>query len=356
MKKTISIFLILCFLASLTACSAGVAYPSETVSGMVIYPAETLSPTEAPARDTFSIKLSFAGDTLLASFKDETTYYSFNEFANKYPPTYFLEKVKHVFEEDDFTVVNLENVFTDKPLTEIEKDYDPAYWYKSRTSNVEILTSSSVEAVSLVNNHTGDYGDEGYSDTLSTVTDAGLLAGTAYETMYLEKNGFRIAVVCAGLWSGYQTGYIKTRLEAASEDSDFQIVFFHGGTELIHEPEVWKKAACRELADNGADLVIGSHPHILQPMEDYNGVDILYSLGNFCFGDWYKPENRTVIYRLDLTVDEDTLELLNKSSEIIPCYVHTGERNNYQPAVIEDEAEIEGVLKFMNWESESPVG
>ncbi|MBQ7827442.1 MAG: CapA family protein, partial [Clostridia bacterium] len=205
----------------------------------------------------------------------------FNEFANNNPPTYFLEKVRHVFEDDDFNVVNLENVFTDRDLVEIEKDYTPAYWYKSRTSNVEILTSSSVEAVSLVNNHTEDYGSEGFEDTVNTVRDAGLLYGTADRIMYLEKNGFTVAVICTGLWSGYQVGYVQSRIEAAEEHSDFQIVFFHGGTELIHEPEEWKKAACRQLADSGADLVIGSHPHVLQPMETYNGVDILYSLGNF---------------------------------------------------------------------------
>ena len=94
---------------------------------------------------------------------------------------------------------------------------------------------------------------------------------------------------------------------------------------------------------------------MLQPMETYNGVDIIYSIGNFCFGDGYKPENRTIIYQTTLTVDRETLELAEKNSEVIPCYVWTGERNNYQPAVIENEAERERVLSFMRWECDSPV-
>ena len=348
--------LALCISVAMTACGGGTVDFDGTVSGQSLPSADGITAPEPPPVETFEVKLSFAGDTLLAAFKDETKYYNFNDFANKYPPTYFLEKVKPVFEADDFTVVNLENVFTDRDLTETEKDYSPAYWYKSRTSNVEILTSSGVEAVSLVNNHTEDYGPEGFADTLNTVKNAGLSYGTAAETMYLEKNGFTVAVICTGLWSGYQTAYVQARLDAAKEHSDYQIVFFHGGTELIHRPEEWKREACRALADGGADLVIGSHPHILQPMETYNGVDILYSLGNFCFGDWYKPENRTVIYQTTLTVNAETVELMESRSELIPCYVHTGERNNYQPAVIENEDEREQVLAFMRGDSESPLG
>lgn len=355
MRRTISLLLSICVLVSFCACGHGSIDFDGTVSTMVLSPAETIPSPDAPEVETFDVKLSFAGDTLLASFKDETTYLSFNQYADEKPPTYFLEKVRHIFEADDFTVVNLENVFTDQDLPTVEKDHDPAYWYKSRTSNVEILTSSSVEAVSLVNNHTEDYGAAGFEDTVKTVRDAGLYYGTANETMYLEKDGFTVAVICTGLWSGYQTAYVQSRLDAAKENSDYQVIFFHGGTELIHQPEEWKIGACRELADGGADLIIGSHPHILQPMENYNGVDIVYSLGNFCFGDWYRPENRTVIYQMNLTVSAETMEVLDEKSELIPCYVYTGDRNNYQPAVIEDEEEINQVISFMRGESDSPV-
>jgi len=356
MKKLIPFFLALYITGVLVSCGKGLTdfditvVPSSTVSL-----AETLPKVEPPPVETFDVKLSFAGDTLLASFKDETTYLSFNQYADENPPTYFLEKVRPIFESDDFTVVNLENVFTDKPLTEIEKNYSPAYWYKSRTSNVEILTSSSVEAVSLANNHTEDYGPEGFTDTINTVRDAGLLFGTGYEIMYLEKGGFTVAVVCSGLWSEYQTGYVQSLLDVAKENSHYQVVFFHGGTELVHEPDEWKVTACRDLVDGGADLIIGSHPHVLQPMENYGGADIVYSLGNFCFGDWYRPENRTVIYQMTITVSKETLEVTEENSGIIPCYVHTGDRNNYQPTPIEDEEEISRVLSFMRWETESPV-
>lgn len=302
----------------------------------------------------FDIKISIAGDTMLASYKNQTTSGSFNEYVNEKSPEYFLEKVKPIFEADDFTIVNLENVFTDQNLKEVAKDHDPAYWYRSSTSNANILTVSSVEGVSLANNHFGDYGTSGRNDTMAAVDAVGLEYGTNDKTFYFEKNGFKIAVICHGLWGEWQADAIIDRIKEAESQSDFQIVYYHGGTERLHMPEDWKMRASRKLVDNGADLVIGNHPHVLQPMETYNGVEIVYSVGNFCFGGSKRPENRTIIYQMTLTVSKDGV-VLNKTSEIIPCYVYTGDVNNYQPAPIEDEVVKQKVLDFMNWMLDTPV-
>lgn len=300
------------------------------------------------------IKLSFAGDCMLASYRGEVSNNNFDGYANNNPPEYFLENVKSIFEKDDWTIVNLENVLTDKNLKEVAKNYSPAYWYKGKTSNTEILTSSSVECVSLSNNHTGDYGNQGKVDTIEAVENAGLMYGNNDKTIYLEKNGFRIAVICHGLWAEYQANAIIDRIKDAEQNSDFQIVFYHGGTERIHAPEQWKVKASRKLVDNGADLVIGGHPHVLQPREVYNGVDIVYSLGNFCYGGNKKPENRTIIYTLDLEISPDKT-IIDKTSEIIPCYVYTESLNNYKPGIIDDEEDKQKVLDFVDWKIDSPV-
>ena len=307
--------------------------------------ATTIPPETEPPE--FNITLSFAGDCMLASYLDQTPAGSFNEYAANNEPTYFLEKVRHIFENDDFTTVNLENVFSDRSLSPRKKDHDPAYWFKSKSSNVEILTSSSVEGVSLSNNHTYDYGNAGYNDTVQTVTEAGLKYGENSNIIYYEKEGFKIAVICAGLWWDGQSREIIRWLGTAEEQSDFQVVFYHGGTEKLHEPEEWKVRESRNLVDNGADLVIGNHPHVLQPREVYNGVEIIYSLGNFCYGGHSRPENRTIIYQLSLTIDKESLTVQNSNSSIIPCYVYTEDINNYQPAPIENEDECKMVLDFM---------
>ncbi len=307
-----------------------------------------------PAPKTFDFVVTFTGDVMLASYKDQTTSGSFNEYVNNNDPSYFFEKMKPIFEQDDYTIVNLENVFTDNKLTEVWKDHDPAYWYKSKTSNTEILTSSSIEAVSLANNHYGDYGTQGRRDTDAAVESAGLLYGHNDKTFYIEKNGFTIAVICHGLWSGWQADQIIERINAEEEKSDFQIVFYHGGTERIHKPEDWKVKASRKLVDAGADLVVGNHPHVLQPIETYNGVDIIYSMGNFCFGGSKRPENRTIVYQLKLTINNDN-QIEAKVGEIIPCYVYTGSINNYQPAPVDDETIKQKILDFMYGKINSPV-
>ena len=314
-------------------------------------PEESAVPEEEPSEpeesDAFTITLSFTGDMLLASLFGQRTAGSFLDYAAKQEPAYFLQNVKPLFDEDDFTVVNLENVLSDRALTPREKDTDPAFWFRSGTKNTDILTSSGVEAVSLANNHTGDYGPGGFRDTVKAVTEAGLRYGDNTTPLYLEKNGFRIAVLCNGLWNEGQASSIVSRLRAAEAESDYQIVFFHGGAEGVHTPEAWKVRASRRLVDAGADLVLGCHPHVLQPREIYKDTEIVYSLGNFCYGGSRSPQNCTLIYRLTLTVKNGALA--GAESELIPCYVHTGQPyNNYCPAPIADEAQRQRVLDFMD--------
>ena len=301
---------------------------------------------EEVGEDTsFTIDLSVAGDCLLATSKGEYYSGSFSWYAANKEPAYFFEKVYDIFAADDFTIVNLENVLTDRKLVEVEKGSPRAFWFRGPSSNTGILTAGSVEAVSLANNHTGDYGAKGRADTIAAVEAAGLSYGTNEKTIYLEKNGFIIAVICHGLWNEGQAGDIVRRIQKASEQSDYQIVFYHGGAESVHAPEDWRVCASRKLVDAGADLVLGNHPHVLQPTEVYKGVNIIYSLGNFCYGGHRRPENRTVIYKLLLTVDEG--EVVDEAVYYIPCYVYTGDTNNWQPAPITDEGEKQKVLDFL---------
>lgn len=372
MKRLIALVAAFTIILSFAACSSEkppaettpettvpiVTTPTEPPTTVPATPDEPTEPVTEPPTEpepkTFDITISFTGDNMLASYKNQTTAGSFNEYAAEKEPTYFLEKVRPIFEADDFTIVNLENVFTDRQLTAVTKNHDPAYWYCSKTSNVNILTSSSVEGVSIANNHTFDYGQQGYNDTVKTLNDANLPYGFNEKIMYFEKNGFTIAVICHGLWNEGQANDIITYIRKAEKQSDYQIVFYHGGKEKVHEPDKWRVRASRKLVDAGADLVIGNHPHVLQPREFYNGAEILYSMGNFCYGGNRAPENRTIIYQMTLTVGENN-ELVTASSSIIPCYVYTASRNNYQPAPIENQDEIDKVLAFMYGETDSPI-
>lgn len=337
-------------LACLLLCGIGAAYEGEPPG-----PGGETPPIQGEAaEDGFDIVMTFTGDMLLASYKNELAAGNFRDYAAKNEASYFLQNVKPIFDADDLTLVNLETVLSDRWLPERDKGEGVAYWFRGPAANTGILTCSGVEAVSIANNHTGDYGPGGFQDTIQAVEDAGLLYGSNDKTLYFEKNGYRVAIVCHGLWNEQQANDIIRRIEAAQADSDYQIVFFHGGKEGVHTPEDWKQRACRKLADAGADLVIGAHPHVLQPREVYNGVEILYSLGNFCYGGSRYPENRTAIYQMALHISAGGV-LESAASQVIPCYVYTDTANNYCPAPIADEAEKQRVLDFVDGRLESPL-
>lgn len=322
-----------------------------TIGQITDYPATAPVPAALP---TFDIDFTFAGDCTLASFKGEYKPTNLKGHYAAHGPDWFFQYVKPIFQADDFTIVNLENVFTDRALAQRYKRPNPSFWFQAPSEYTQILTRGDVEAVSLANNHTLDYGEEGKRDTRAALDGAGVLWGDEDKTVYLEKNGYTVALVCTGLWDSGDVPGITKRLAEAGARSDFQIVFFHGGTEGVLTPEAWKVTACHALVDAGADLIIGNHPHVLQRRESYNGAEIVYSMGNFCFGGNNNPKNRTILYQLKLTVDVKG-RLVDRQSNIIPCYVHTGTGlNNYAPAPISDPAQRQRVLEFMDAQRSSP--
>ena len=311
--------------------------------------------TPEPSSETFDIEINVVGDCMLASYKNQDAEKGFKEYALREDPSYFLADVSAYFMNDDLTIANLECVLSDRELEPYDKPDEHPYWYLGPAANVRILTAGGVEAVSLANNHVFDYGEDGLADTVEAVSNAGLLWAGDYETFYYEKNGFRIAVICGQMLYRVQSDIICEAVRAASEESDFQIVYFHGGTMRLHYAEQWKKDCCRKIVDAGADLVLGAHPHVLQPIEVYNGVDIVYSLGNFCYGGSRGPENRTAIYNVVLTVDSGTGELRAKTSSVIPCYVYTADVNNFRPAPITDPDGYKKVIDYMYGLTDSPL-
>ncbi len=305
--------------------------------------------TEPPPAPV-SVTLSFVGDCMLATDRGGEYAGSFNKLAKEVEPSYFFENFKEIFGSDDWTVANLENVFTDDPDATIRaKNHSPAYWYKSTAKNTEILTEGSIEVVSLANNHSLDYGDIGYKDTREALEAANILWGDNDNVLILQKEDFRIALYCCTFW---YKGYERVIIENIKKvDADYRIVYFHGGTERVHVPDEWKAEGARRMIDGGVDLVIGGHPHVLQPIEEYKGKIIVHSLGNFCFGGSRREENRTIVYRVELTAVGG--EVTEFSDEIIPSYVYT---ELYKPGIITAEAEIEAVNAFLYDGAESPLG
>lgn len=296
-----------------------------------------------------NIRISFIGDCMLATDRGGEWQGSFNALAKKVEPSYFFENVVNVLCEDDWTVANLENVFTDNSEATVRpKGYSPAYWYKSGTNNTDILTEGSVEIVSLANNHSEDYGRIGYEDTRAALEKADIMWGDNSNILMLEKGGFKIALYCTTFYyRGYENTIIKNM---SAVEADYKIVYFHGGTERVHIPDKWKADGCYKMIDNGIDLVVGGHPHVLQPIEVYKGKTIVHSLGNFVFGGSRSEENRTIIFILNLSVFDG--KVIEYTEEIVPCFVYT---DLYKPGIVTDKDKFEAVEAFLYDGAESPL-
>lgn len=308
---------------------------------------------EIRAAQDRSVTISFTGDCTISTDQGRSEQGTFNWYAKNYEPTYFLEKVADIFNEDDITVVNCETVLSDRNLTKRYKGEGTAYWFIGPASNAKIFSSSGVEVASVVNNHTNDFGAEGAADTVAALEAEGLDVLEAKKPVYIERKGITIGFLGAGIWWGGQEKELYKVLEEMEENSDIQIIYPHGGAEGSHEVEAWRKTSFRNLIDHGADIIVGTHSHRLQPLEEYHGGVIVYGLGNFCFGGNRYPQNRTAIYQLIITPGEDGYVYENS---FIPCYVYTGSSNNWQPAPVpETDAAYRKILDFMAGELETPV-
>lgn len=360
-RAVCSLFLAVLTVAAMAVNSVAAAEPTfspafDIVNALPSTPPDTAvcASCEEPPPDPAEseIVISFVGDCMLASMLGSTAYGTFGAMAQAEEPSYFFSGVSDIFFSDDWTVANCENVFTDNDsLQPTAKGYTPAYWYRSAAKNANIFTAGGVDIVSVANNHSLDYGREGYNDTVEALEAAGLQWGDDGKTIWLEKAGVRIALLCRTLYySGAEAAIAEEVRSAKADGADYVIVYYHGGTERVYEPDGWRVRASHTLVDAGADLVLGNHPHVLQPVEIYNGKTIVHSLGNFLFGGSLYPENRTIIFRLTLTSDGETVA--DERTEIIPCYVWT---TLWRPGVIENEAERSRVLAFMAGEAPTPL-
>ena len=283
-------------------------------------------PEQASQREDGTFLLSFAGDCTLGA-----EHLSWSHSGN-FPAVvgddyaYPFSNVRDLFTQDDFTFVNLECALTDYNVP-AEKEYR----FRGLPAYGQILTEGSIEAVTLANNHSLDYGKTGLADTRQELSDLEIAAGGDKETfLYTTERGLVI-----GVYTAYHIG--KTEVRNAMESLRQQgaqvlIAAFHMGTEGSYAPTAWQQEMCRYAADCGAHIVYNSHPHVLQPMERRGGSVILYSMGNFCFGGNRNPSDKdTAVVQVTVRVGDDgTVEVADVTA--VPCSVSSrSDRNDYRP-------------------------
>ncbi|MFD0674184.1 CapA family protein [Cohnella sp. GCM10027633] len=227
-----------------------------------------------------------------------------NQFGFDYP----FRETSGLLQAADIAAGNLETSITTRGTPEEDKQYV----YRAPQETLAPIKEAGFDFLSLANNHTLDYGWEGLSDTMDALDDADLVhAGAgiddreAYTPAYIDSKGMTVGFVGLtrvvpdtswkadknnpGLAEAYSTARAVAAIKEAREHADVVVVMVHWGEERKDLPNEFQKSLAYAFVDAGADLVVGSHPHVLQGFESYKGKWIAYSLGNFVFPGMSPP-------------------------------------------------------------------
>lgn len=315
-------------------------YPTQpAVSTDVSTQAPTEPPTEFPTEpptepQPTEYMLSFAGDCCLANLKgwSESGYF-IGTVGDDY--AYPFANVQEYFASDDCTFINLECALTNSTASASKQ-----FVFKGPTEYTKILTVGNVEFANVVNNHSKDYGQTGYDDTLAALDSVGLL--------YVEQRDTKVFTTDSGLTIGvYADLYpedidgLEEKISAMRSDgAEIVIVIMHWGVEYYYQPNATQTKLGHAAIDAGADIVYGTHPHVLQPVEEYNGGMIYYSLGNFSFGGHTNPPDKdSAILRQAIIREPDGSVHLGDLT-MIPCSLSSvSNTNDFQPTPLEPNTE-----------------
>ena len=251
------------------------------------------------------------------------------------------------FKNDEFTLANLESNFSDNTMYSAQM-----FSFLAPTAYAQVLTKGGVDFVTTANNHIMDFADKGKEDTLAALDAIGLPHGSEGQSQIVETpNGIKLGIYTAG-----NDMRPDTKLDQAVEavkslheqGADYIICMFHWGQELYYSPNQNQTKLAHACVDAGADLIYGSHPHCLQPIEKYNEGLICYSLGNWSFGGSTRPSDPdTAIVQVTLKRDVDGT-VSTDGFTTIPCCVSSNldgaarmvdNYNDYRPTPYPEDSE-----------------
>ncbi len=216
-------------------------------------------------------------------------------------PNYPFLKVAQYLKDADLTITNLEG-----PLIDNCPIIREGFIFCGEDSNVSGLTYAGIDAANLANNHTTNYGLGGLEETAQILNSNGVKPfGLDKKIEYVQVKNKKVALVgfveLGNNWAGLNNatpGNVSSLISTAKQNSDIVIVSFHWGTEYTYKPTENQKYLAHLAIDSGADIILGNHPHYLQPMEIYKEKIIVYAQGNTIFDqDWSQETREGVLYK-----------------------------------------------------------
>lgn len=306
---------------------------------------------EAYTPSVSTVSITAVGDCTLATDVNAAYEGSFAAYAEAQNGdySYFLKNVAPIFNEDDLTIVNFEGTLSNRGSRQ-----DKTFAFRGKPEYVNVLTTSSVEAANLANNHSADYGDDSLTDTIKYLNEAGISNFIGTNTAMKDINGIAVGLVGINALNEEEAQKIEKAIGTVKNlGAQLVIVSIHWGEEKSNEANNEQRELAHKAIDLGADLVIGTHPHVLQGIEKYNGKYIAYSLGNFCFGGNNNPADKdTVIYRQVFTFIDGVMQE-DDNMVLIPATISRhDEYNDYQPSIADGERKSQIESRLLQYSSQ----
>ena len=265
-----------------------------------------------------------------------------------------MRNIRDVLAGDDLTLVNFEGTLTESTYVPDNKR-ENEFLFSAPPAYVSMLADNSIEAVCLENNHVMDHGEAVWEETKQVLRDAGIVYSTSTEKGVFDVKGIQIAMLsylCIDRYDkpvgGYSNLYEKVAADIAEAKEYYPLVIvsFHWGVEKDYFPTKNQIKMGRLAVDSGADLVVGHHSHRIQPIEQYNGVYICYSLGNFCFSGHNKPSDMSS-FLFQIRFRAKNGEVTQRGFRIIPISISSRrDRNDFTPTV-QTEAYADSIISTL---------
>lgn len=259
---------------------------------------------------------------------------------------FVTRNIRELLAEDDMTFANFETTLTSAPVFKKGNEFV----FSAPPEYIEILTQGSIEAVSFENNHALDHGQAGIDETEANFDKYGIIWSAEGHLGIFEAQSVRIGLLSYQTFNNqYPRLYDLVPLDIAHAKTqcDIVIVSYHWGDELDYAPNANQQKLGRLTIDAGADLVVGHHSHRINPIENYNGKYIVYSLANFSFAGNNKPSDMSsFVFQMRFLVKDGVTS--GQGFRIIPMRISSkSDYNDFMPTPFTDQRLIDNVINTM---------
>jgi len=303
----------------------------------------------ATAMADTEITLTFGGDCVLGTREEwMDTGENLTACVDDEGMDWCFSGIHDVFAKDDYTLVNLECVLQDDNQGHNRKKQ---HTFRGKTSYTQMLTDADVEGVNIANNHYIDYNQSGEKSTKAAL-EAANIDYCGYGNLFVwEHNGIKIGFGGCRETVFYEENkaYVYREIQELMEKGCDAIVYScHWGTEYSPEHNKRQERMAQYAANSGANIVVGTHPHVVQGVENLEGCAVLYSLGNLVFGGTHELQTfDAVLARVTLRFDDDN-RYLGTEIELLPVLTSGSKpANDFRPVLAagEDAARILGLVQ-----------